>query len=76
MIKYTINGGKILRGEVTVSGAKNAVLPILSAAILNNGVTRLLNCPDISDVRITIEILKELGCNVPVSYTHLRDHET
>ena len=64
MIKYTINGGKILRGEVTVSGAKNAVLPILSAAILNNGVTRLLNCPDISDVRITIEILKELGCNV------------
>ncbi|MFR1519321.1 MAG: UDP-N-acetylglucosamine 1-carboxyvinyltransferase [Clostridia bacterium] len=64
MTKYIINGGKILRGDVTVSGAKNAVLPILSAAILNQGVTRLLNCPDISDVRITIEILKGLGCDV------------
>ena len=64
MTKYIINGGRVLRGEVTVSGAKNAVLPILSAAILNQGVTRLLNCPDISDVRITIEILKELGCDV------------
>ena len=64
MTKYIINGGRILRGEITVSGSKNAVLPILSAAILNNGVTRIQNCPDISDVRITIEILKELGCDV------------
>lgn len=64
MTKYIINGGRILRGEITVSGAKNAVLPILSAAILNNGITKLNNCPDISDVRITIEILRELGCTV------------
>ncbi len=64
MTKYIINGGRILRGDVTVSGAKNAVLPILSAAVLNNGVTKLLNCPDISDVRITLEILRGLGCDV------------
>lgn len=47
-----------------VSGAKNAALPILSATILNHGVTRLHNCPNISDVQITIEILRDLGCEV------------
>lgn len=62
MFKYTINGGRILRGNISVSGSKNAVLPVLSAAILNRGTTRILNCPDIADVRITLEILQGLGC--------------
>lgn len=62
MFKYTINGGRILRGNISVSGSKNAVLPVLSAAILNRGTTRILNCPDIADVRITMEILRGLGC--------------
>lgn len=64
MTKYTINGGYVLRGEVMISGAKNAVLPVLSATLINKGVSRIINCPDISDVRITMDILKDLGCKV------------
>ncbi len=64
MTKYTVNGGRILQGDVLISGAKNAVLPVLSATLINKGKTRIFNCPNISDVRITAEILEELGCNV------------
>ena len=64
MTQYTVNGGKILRGDVLISGAKNAVLPVLSATLINKGKTRIFNCPDISDVRITTNILKDLGCKV------------
>lgn len=64
MTKYIINGGNILRGDVRISGAKNAVLPVLSATLINKGITRITNCPDISDVRITADILKDLGCKV------------
>ena len=64
MTKYIINGGNVLHGDVRVSGAKNAVLPVLSATLINKGITRITNCPDISDVRITVGILKDLGCKV------------
>lgn len=64
MTKYNINGGRILKGEVCISGAKNAILPILSATIINKGTTIISNCPDISDVRKTLSILEDLGCNV------------
>ena len=53
-----------MRGDVLISGAKNAVLPVLSATLINKGKTRIFNCPDISDVRITTNILKDLGCKV------------
>lgn len=59
-----INGGKRIEGETTVHGAKNAVLPILAATILNRGVSVIHNCPNLSDVRMTIEILRYLGCKV------------
>jgi len=61
---YIIKGGKKLEGEVSVSGSKNASLPILAACILNGKANRLYNIPDISDVRTTLEILKDLGCIV------------
>ncbi|MBE7058658.1 MAG: UDP-N-acetylglucosamine 1-carboxyvinyltransferase [Ruminococcaceae bacterium] len=64
MTKYIINGGNVLHGDVRVSGAKNAILPVLSATLINKGITRITNCPDISDVRITAGILKDLGCKV------------
>ena len=64
MSSYIIRGGKKLEGEVAVSGSKNASLPILAACILNGKVNKLYNVPDISDVRITLEILKSLGCIV------------
>lgn len=51
-------------GEMDVSGSKNATLPILAATILNGKVSKLYNVPDISDVKITIQILESLGCKV------------
>lgn len=64
MYKYIIKGGKKLKGEAIVSGSKNASLPILAAAILNGKTTKLYNVPEIEDTKITIQILKELGCKV------------
>ena len=62
MCKYIIQGGKPLCGEVQIQGAKNAVLPILAASIIAEGETVIHNCPDIYDVKITLEILRHLGC--------------
>lgn len=64
MCCYIIDGGKKLDGIVKVSGSKNAALPIISAAILNGGISKLYNIPNIHDTRITLEILKYLGCKV------------
>ena len=61
MAKYVINGGKPLNGEVTISGAKNAAVAILPAAILVAGKCRVENVPDISDVRILLDILEDMG---------------
>ena len=60
-MRYLIEGGKKLSGTVPISGSKNAVLPILAATIITGKKTVLHNCPDISDVRCTIDILKYLG---------------
>lgn len=64
MSSYIINGGKKLEGEVYISGSKNASLPILAGSILNKGITKLYNVPDIEDVRITLKILKHLNCKI------------
>ncbi len=64
MSSYIIEGGRRLEGEVTVSGSKNASLPIIAATILNPGTTRLYNIPNIHDTQITLEILKYIGCKV------------
>ena len=64
MSSYIIEGGRRLEGEVTVSGSKNASLPIIAATILNTGTTRLYNIPNIHDTQITLEILKYIGCKV------------
>ncbi len=64
MAKYVINGGKPLEGAVTISGAKNAAVAILPAAILVDGKCRVENVPDISDVRILLNILEDLGATV------------
>lgn len=61
---YEIQGGRRLEGELTIQGAKNSVLPILSAALLAPGESVIHNCPDLSDVNATIEILRLLGCRV------------
>ena len=64
MAYIQVEGGNPLKGSLRVQGAKNAVLPILSAALLHNGTTVLTEVPDISDVRDTLELLRVLGCLV------------
>lgn len=64
MQSYIIEGGRKLEGEEYVSGSKNASLPILASTILNEGITKLYNVPNIRDTKITQEILKFLGCKV------------
>ncbi len=59
-----IEGGSPLCGEVRIQGSKNAVLPILCAALQSPGVTVLENCPDISDVGAMLELLKGYGCRM------------
>ena len=61
---YIIEGGKKLEGIVKISGSKNASLPILAATILNGNSNRLYNVPKIRDTKITLEILKLLGCKI------------
>lgn len=64
MAIYEIIGGNRLHGEVTISGAKNAAVAILPAAILVGGKCRVENVPDISDVRILLDILRSMGVGV------------
>ena len=62
MERYLIAGGKRLVGAVRVDAAKNAVLPLLAASILADGIVRLEDCPRLLDVESMIEILRNLGC--------------
>ena len=64
MARYDIIGGTPLQGEVTISGAKNAAVAILPAAVLVEGKCRIENVPDISDVRILLSILRDMGVTV------------
>ena len=64
MARYVINGGNRLEGKVTISGAKNAAVAILPAALLVKGKCRVENVPDISDVRILLRILADLGAKI------------
>lgn len=64
MTKYVIYGGKPLYGEIEISGAKNAAVAIIPAALLVDGVCRIENIPQISDVTLILNILQELGADV------------
>ncbi|WP_037372395.1 UDP-N-acetylglucosamine 1-carboxyvinyltransferase [Anaerovorax odorimutans] len=64
MDSYQITGGKKLQGEITLSGAKNAVLPILAATIITGKESKLDNCPNLSDVKNMTTILRQIGCKV------------
>ena len=62
--KYVIHGGKPLYGKVEISGAKNAAVGIIPAALLVEGTCRIENIPQISDVTLMLNILQELGASV------------
>ncbi len=67
MSKILINGGKELKGEINLQGAKNSVLPVLAATLLCSGECTIHNCPNISDVVTSIKILRALGCECSFS---------
>ena len=68
--KYVINGGNPLNGEVTIGGAKNAAAAIIPAALMVEGVCRIENLPQISDVTTTLKILRELGADIRIINKH------
>ena len=83
MTKYHIQGGKPLRGSITISGAKNAAVAIIPAALLVDGVCRIENIPQISDVTLILQILQELGADirtvnrttVDIDCSHIRNRQ-
>ena len=64
MEKYIIKGGSVLHGEVEISGAKNAAVAIIPAALMVDGVCRIENLPQISDTDMLLTILADLGAKV------------
>ncbi len=60
--KLVVNGGRVIEGELAVQGAKNSVLPLLSATLLAHGESVIHNCPQLTDVDSACRILTELGC--------------
>ena len=83
MNKYQIRGGNPLHGTIEISGAKNAAVAILPAALLVDGVCRIENVPQISDVTLILQILRELGAEVrlvnattvEVDCSHIRNRQ-
>ncbi len=59
-----VEGGRVLTGEISIDGAKNAALPILAATLLTSGDCLLENLPDIEDIRMMCELLVSLGARV------------
>ncbi len=64
MEKYAIRGGSPLVGEVDIAGAKNAALPIISAAIMTDETVTLENLPDVNDVNVLLEAIQRIGAGV------------
>lgn len=64
MEQIVINGGKKLKGTVAVSGAKNAALAVLPATILCKGICVIENVPNVNDIKVLLEAMKELGARI------------
>ena len=64
MGRYQVRGGRKLSGSIKTDGSKNAVLPVLAAAVATGGESIIENCPAISDVDSMISILEALGCRI------------
>lgn len=82
MKRYVIEGGKKLQGTIYVSGSKNASLPIIAATILNKGINKLYNVPNIHDTKMMFKILEKLGCKIKkgngkiiIDSRNIRNHE-
>jgi len=73
LTKYVIHGGNPLHGEVEISGAKNAAVAIIPATLLVDGVCRIENIPQISDVTLLLKMLRELGAEIRTVNKHTMD---
>ncbi|MBQ2745135.1 MAG: UDP-N-acetylglucosamine 1-carboxyvinyltransferase [Lachnospiraceae bacterium] len=73
MEKYIIKGGTPLAGEVEISGAKNAALGILAAAVMADETVTIDNLPDVSDVNVLIDAIAEVGATVKRTNRHCVD---
>ena len=71
MDKLSIQGGNLLKGEISITGAKNAALPILCAGLLSAEPVTLRNLPDLQDVRTILKILAQMG--LKVTFPHAED---
>jgi UDP-N-acetylglucosamine 1-carboxyvinyltransferase len=60
--KYIISGKNKIEGRLSIRGAKNSILPIMAATILNESISTIHNVPDISDVYVMMKILESIGC--------------
>ena len=69
MDKFLLEGGKPLKGSVRISGAKNAVLPMMAAALLTRGTSRITNVPHLRDVKTMSDVLRVIGATVEGRYT-------
>lgn len=76
MDNFVINGGHELFGEVDISGAKNAAVAIIPAALLAEDTVRIENIPQISDVQLIIEILSRMGAQIKVVNKNTLDIDT
>ncbi|MBQ4338753.1 MAG: UDP-N-acetylglucosamine 1-carboxyvinyltransferase [Clostridia bacterium] len=76
MERLVIDGGKKLKGEITVQGAKNSVLPVIAATLAADGVSVIHNCPMLCDVTAELDILRLLGCEVEISGSCVRIDST
>lgn len=70
MEKLVIQGGTRLQGDIDINGAKNAAVAIIPATLLIDGICTIENVPDISDVRISCEILESLGAKISWNSKH------
>jgi UDP-N-acetylglucosamine 1-carboxyvinyltransferase len=73
LYKYVIHGGKKLYGEISIGGAKNAAVAIIPAALMIDGVCRIENIPQISDVTMLLNILQEMGADIRTVNRHTMD---
>jgi UDP-N-acetylglucosamine 1-carboxyvinyltransferase len=64
MDKFIINGGKPLQGNIRISGAKNAALPVLASSLLASGVSTFHNIPDLVDIKTIKKLLRNLGAQI------------
>ncbi|MCI9103643.1 MAG: UDP-N-acetylglucosamine 1-carboxyvinyltransferase, partial [Lachnospiraceae bacterium] len=64
MEQYIMKGGNPLVGEVTISGAKNAALGILTAAVMTDDDVVVENLPDVRDINVMLEAIQEIGASV------------